>query len=173
MLLSRLGASQLLFFFFSSRRRHTRSLRDWSSDVCSSDLVVRRSCTSRGYGRNTTPATTGPSSASPTATTSKPSATGPGRARPAGVVCDDAEVSEGRVEAGFQAIAAGDWPGAREAFSAVLEAAEVPEAFFGLATALFWLGDIAGTIANCEKAYAGFRRRPDPMFAAGAALALV
>src|SRR6266513_5615083 len=28
-----------LFFFFSSRRRHTRSKRDWSSDVCSSDLV--------------------------------------------------------------------------------------------------------------------------------------
>src|SRR5690349_3470268 len=27
-----------LNFFFSSRRRHTRSLRDWSSDVCSSDL---------------------------------------------------------------------------------------------------------------------------------------
>src|SRR5690349_24405510 len=26
-------------FFFSSRRRHTRSLRDWSSDVCSSDLL--------------------------------------------------------------------------------------------------------------------------------------
>src|SRR6266496_1457057 len=26
-------------FFFSSRRRHTRSLRDWSSDVCSSVLV--------------------------------------------------------------------------------------------------------------------------------------
>src|SRR5699024_12042659 len=30
------------FFFFSSRRRHTRSKRDWSSDVCSSDLT--RSC---------------------------------------------------------------------------------------------------------------------------------
>src|SRR6266496_3118941 len=28
------------FFFFSSRRRHTRSLRDWSSDVCSSDLEM-------------------------------------------------------------------------------------------------------------------------------------
>src|SRR5215469_18464379 len=28
-----------IFFFFSSRRRHTRSLRDWSSDVCSSDLL--------------------------------------------------------------------------------------------------------------------------------------
>src|SRR5947199_8516272 len=26
------------FFFFSSRRRHTRCLSDWSSDVCSSDL---------------------------------------------------------------------------------------------------------------------------------------
>src|ERR1041385_8910916 len=29
----------ILFFFFSSRRRHTRCSRDWSSDVCSSDLV--------------------------------------------------------------------------------------------------------------------------------------
>src|SRR5207302_4734190 len=29
------------FFFFSSRRRHTRFSRDWSSDVCSSDLHVR------------------------------------------------------------------------------------------------------------------------------------
>src|SRR6266508_4703926 len=28
----------LIFFFFSSRRRHTRWPRDWSSDVCSSDL---------------------------------------------------------------------------------------------------------------------------------------
>src|SRR5690349_24918716 len=28
-------------FFFSSRRRHTRSLRDWSSDVCSSDLLLK------------------------------------------------------------------------------------------------------------------------------------
>src|SRR5690606_39596693 len=29
------------FFFFSSRRRHTRFSRDWSSDVCSSDLSRR------------------------------------------------------------------------------------------------------------------------------------
>src|SRR2546421_6074766 len=29
-----------VFFFFSSRRRHTRSDRDWSSDVCSSDLTI-------------------------------------------------------------------------------------------------------------------------------------
>src|SRR5262245_64544497 len=29
-------------FFFSSRRRHTRCLSDWSSDVCSSDLTLSR-----------------------------------------------------------------------------------------------------------------------------------
>src|SRR5437764_10877226 len=28
------------FFFFSSRRRHTRYIGDWSSDVCSSDLIA-------------------------------------------------------------------------------------------------------------------------------------
>src|SRR6266513_4838880 len=33
---------RIFIFFFSSRRRHTRSKRDWSSDVCSSDLF-------RGY----------------------------------------------------------------------------------------------------------------------------
>src|SRR5690606_25187219 len=32
----------LPFFFFSSRRRHTRFSRDWSSDVCSSDLAPAR-----------------------------------------------------------------------------------------------------------------------------------
>src|SRR5207245_5290225 len=37
-------------FFFSSRRRHTRCYRDWSSDVCSSDLPLapRRVCTRGG-----------------------------------------------------------------------------------------------------------------------------
>src|SRR3712207_3738045 len=38
----------MLFFFFSSRRRHTRYWRDWSSDVCSSDLGNRTIC---GIGR--------------------------------------------------------------------------------------------------------------------------
>src|SRR2546422_2805885 len=41
-LLSTIVVSQsvvpVVFFFFSSRRRHTRCSRDWSSDVCSSDL---------------------------------------------------------------------------------------------------------------------------------------
>src|ERR1039458_10439771 len=36
------------FFFFSSRRRHTRCLSDWSSDVCSSDLL-RPKRTHNGY----------------------------------------------------------------------------------------------------------------------------
>src|SRR5438093_6620116 len=30
------------FFFFSSRRRHTRLVSDWSSDVCSSDLTPQQ-----------------------------------------------------------------------------------------------------------------------------------
>src|SRR5690606_39998314 len=34
--------SDRLLFFFSSRRRHTRFSRDWSSDVCSSDLTLVR-----------------------------------------------------------------------------------------------------------------------------------
>src|SRR5690625_2859942 len=32
-----------MLFFFSSRRRHTRWPRDWSSDVCSSDLTITTS----------------------------------------------------------------------------------------------------------------------------------
>src|SRR5438093_817544 len=37
------------FFFFSSRRRHTRLVSDWSSDVCSSDLleIAKAAC---GFG---------------------------------------------------------------------------------------------------------------------------
>src|SRR3989449_6674329 len=42
------------FFFFSSRRRHTRCSRDWSSDVCSSDLfgvnVPRMITLTYGFG---------------------------------------------------------------------------------------------------------------------------
>src|SRR6266436_6681488 len=35
-----MGCFLMFFFFFSSRRRHTRCSRDWSSDVCSSDLIA-------------------------------------------------------------------------------------------------------------------------------------
>src|SRR5690348_17464377 len=34
----------IFFFFFSSRRRHTRWTGDWSSDVCSSDLLSAAAC---------------------------------------------------------------------------------------------------------------------------------
>src|SRR5690606_40828337 len=46
-----------LLFFFSSRRRHTRFSRDWSSDVCSSDLKAAQAGES-GLDRN--PVGTGP-----------------------------------------------------------------------------------------------------------------
>src|SRR5256884_6521906 len=40
----------IVYFFFSSRRRHTRCSRDWSSDVCSSDLFSSRHETEREFG---------------------------------------------------------------------------------------------------------------------------
>src|SRR5690606_41068988 len=39
-------------FFFSSRRRHTRFSRDWSSDVCSSDLPIMKRRTNRDDQRS-------------------------------------------------------------------------------------------------------------------------
>src|SRR5438034_6403998 len=39
-------------FFFSSRRRHTRSLCDWSSDVCSSDLNLSAFCQAEAFYRS-------------------------------------------------------------------------------------------------------------------------
>src|SRR5271169_5830274 len=42
-------------FFFSSRRRHTRCYRDWSSDVCSSDLARLAGPTCRDSGNCTHP----------------------------------------------------------------------------------------------------------------------
>src|SRR5690606_39387259 len=39
------------FFFFSSRRRHTRFSRDWSSDVCSSDLAELQVAEGRKRGQ--------------------------------------------------------------------------------------------------------------------------
>src|SRR5256885_3993220 len=42
------------FFFFSSRRRHTRLQGDWSSDVCSSDLITPQFFWSKRVRQNTT-----------------------------------------------------------------------------------------------------------------------
>src|SRR2546421_8719301 len=49
--LSRYLGRFLFFFFFSSRRRHTRSDRDWSSDVCSSDLEIDAPLDDANIGR--------------------------------------------------------------------------------------------------------------------------
>src|SRR5690606_39932864 len=51
---------QLLYFFFSSRRRHTSFSRDWSSDVCSSDLgglvdALSSALDSGGHGLSNVP----------------------------------------------------------------------------------------------------------------------
>src|SRR5215204_7721691 len=48
---NKLQYAWLNFFFFSSRRRHTRSLCDLSSDVCSSDLRARRPLARRRVDR--------------------------------------------------------------------------------------------------------------------------
>src|SRR5690606_40484502 len=52
-MLSRFTPSRLLLwsFFFSSRRRHTRFSRDWSSDVCSSDLPSGGICAETSTAR--------------------------------------------------------------------------------------------------------------------------
>src|SRR5262245_62370478 len=58
-----LSCAHCFVFFFSSRRRHTRCLSDWSSDVCSSDLFDTRAFVNVGgtileyvtaYGKNWT-----------------------------------------------------------------------------------------------------------------------
>src|SRR5207245_6904419 len=50
----------LTVFFFSSRSRHTRCYRDWSSDVCSSDLSRRPAPTTSRSGAAGLPTTTPP-----------------------------------------------------------------------------------------------------------------
>src|SRR3989304_1949477 len=60
-----LGGENFLYFFFSSRRRHTRCSRDWSSDVCSSDLGIAIGLITEWY-----------TSASPVAKTANASTTG-------------------------------------------------------------------------------------------------
>lgn len=77
-----------------------------------------------------------------------------------------------RINAGASALAAGDWLAAREAFAAALEVEESPEALNGLSDALWWLGETGASVELRERAYAGFRRRPDPVAATNIALTL-
>ena len=76
------------------------------------------------------------------------------------------------LEEGREALGAGEWLRAREAFRAALELGETGEALNGLGDALWWLGETRESVACRERAYANFRRRPDPLEAASIALGL-
>ena len=86
----------------------------------------------------------------------------PGRAYDV-VVPVDAGALLGAAE---QALEAGDWSTARSSFEAALEQEETAEALLGLGTALWWLQEAEASLRCRERAYAAFRRRPDPFQAA-------
>jgi DNA-binding CsgD family transcriptional regulator/tetratricopeptide (TPR) repeat protein len=65
------------------------------------------------------------------------------------------------VSTGEQALATGDWEGAREAFSAAVNREPSPEALDGLGRTLWWLGDVDGAIEYRERAYALLRKSGD------------
>lgn len=58
---------------------------------------------------------------------------------------------------GNQALADGDWEGARAAFAEAAQDDPTPEALDGLGRTLWWLGDVDGAIAHRERAYAALR----------------
>ncbi len=74
--------------------------------------------------------------------------------------------------AGRAALAAGAWDDARQAFEALVEHEPDPEALAGLGDALWWLGETESAIGCQERAYAAYRRRPDPVQSALAAISL-
>ena len=74
--------------------------------------------------------------------------------------------------AGHEALVAGEWSTARGRFEAALEQEETAEALNGLGIALGWLDEIDASLRYRERAYAEFRRRPDPVQAAVIAMQL-
>jgi ATP/maltotriose-dependent transcriptional regulator MalT len=79
-------------------------------------------------------------------------------------------VSDAALSRGYEALATGDWTGARDAFRESLELGESPEALDGLGRALWWLRDERGAVVERERAYAGFRRDGELARAARVAL---
>ena len=76
------------------------------------------------------------------------------------------------IVAGDAALKAGEWLVARDAFRESLALGETPEALNGLGDALWWLGETSASIDYRERAYSGFRARPDPGRAVAIALGL-
>src|SRR5258707_15192620 len=68
----------------------------------------------------------------------------------------------GQVVSGFEAMTAGDWPGAHDAFFAALAGGDVPEALLGLANGCYWLGDLPAMMQSLERACAAARQSQDP-----------
>lgn len=64
------------------------------------------------------------------------------------------------------ALAAGDWRAARAGFEAALTQGDSADARFGLAMALWWLGDNQGSVQECTRAYTLYRRRGEAVLAA-------
>ncbi len=75
-------------------------------------------------------------------------------------------------ERGSQALATGDWEGARTLFSQLLEHEQRPEALEGLATAAFFLDEVEQALDARERAYAAYRENGRPVDAARVAIAL-
>ena len=92
------------------------------------------------------------------------------------------------IETGLEALAQGAWEEARSAFERALGAGQrdvekhsfqavvdlegSAEVLSGLAEALWWLGEIRESLDCWERAYSGFRQRPDPAQAAFVAIQL-
>ena len=74
------------------------------------------------------------------------------------------------VARGDEALASGDWHGARSAFEAAIEQGPTASAHEGLARALWWLHDVGGSIAQMERGYGAFREAGDVRRAAACAL---
>ena len=66
--------------------------------------------------------------------------------------------SEASLASGYEALAAGNWEAARDAFREAVDATDASEALDGLGRALWWLRDARGAVVYRERAYAGFRR---------------
>ena len=71
---------------------------------------------------------------------------------------------------GDAALRAGRWDEARREFEACLVDTETPAALFGLATALWWLGENRASVERCTRAYSSFRRVGDTAGAIDCAL---
>ena len=80
------------------------------------------------------------------------------------------EPEAGSIRLGEEALAAGAWEAARDAFAAAVAADPTAEALDGLGRTLWWLGDVDGAIDHRERAYASLRERGDAEAAARIAL---